>query len=149
MWDLVDFPSKQPEIQDVPVAREATQAQLMRDGDGFLQSREDRVRKAAARRRQAMLERHDDPEDGDDPAKTDGEWPWPFASFWTLLLLSLASIPAHSVVVSSLAFGLSAWLGQALDRWLRAHPDFGGSTFRFLMGVPPPRPRGGARTASR
>lgn len=63
------------------------------------------------------------------------DWPLPFASFWTSLLLMALCYPARSLLLTLPAMLLGCWLGLRLDRWMRRHPSVGGRRVRFMLGV--------------
>jgi hypothetical protein len=63
------------------------------------------------------------------------DWPLPFASFWTSLLLMALCSPARALLLTLAAMVVGAWLGLCLDRWLRRHPRVGGRRVRFMLGV--------------
>src|SRR4051812_2826488 len=61
------------------------------------------------------------------------DWPLPFASFWTSLLLMALCYPARSLLLTLPAMLFGCWLGLRFDRWLRRHPRLGGRRVRFLL----------------
>ncbi|HEY8206253.1 MAG TPA: hypothetical protein VIG99_02150 [Myxococcaceae bacterium] len=102
----------------------AHEAQLVRDDP------EDAFERSV---REAM--RREPPDSPGPPRWAYDDWPLPFASFWTALLLMGLCYPARALTLTLAAMLLGCWLGTRLDRWLRRHPRVGGRRVRFLLGV--------------
>lgn len=75
------------------------------------------------------------PERPSGPSWPYDDWPLPFASFWTSLLLGALCYPARALLLTLAAVILGSWLGVRLDRWLRKHPEVGGPRLRFVLGI--------------